>query len=682
MSDSPSGQSAEHWKQKYYDHLDHLEQKEQEWSSLETVLKRAIGRLSLAAEGHSPSLDRHIRDIRNAVKDRINRQKLDVILDDLSELLTKLEEKTTDTDRQRVALMQQLLEGLSFSGREEKNRSKLLKRLSRADDDSSAELLGELLTLIKTSLAVQDTRDEPRKAGLLDRLLKPADNGGAESVDYQHTAQCLMSLLRAFPWPAERSAEIGAITERLTQITDGQQLDRLVNDACRLAGELSWPTPVGSAASAVPDRPALDQRRTWLLDLADAVDDPASPNGRLAAMRALMREAEQMPQLDQLGQDLYRLLKLSSSELGERAEQPAPAIGAVPVQPSIQELLIRLLEQLLVPPDLVPDVDHMKSRLESETSSDNWKQLLEDVAALINSIRSRLQQEKHEFEDFLQQITGRLKELDEFLRLESNSIQDAEKQGEAFDRKLHSEVQVIRDDVVQATDLSHLKKFVESRLDVISQHIHEYRDQEKSRLVDAQHNFEQMQTKMVSLEQETQALKKVIVEKNKQAMFDVLTGIHNRFAYEKKIAEEVARWKRFGHPLSLAIWDVDYFKKVNDTFGHKAGDKVLRTIAQLLNDRIRATDFLARYGGEEFVMLLPGTKEEETLRLVNDLREKVAACGFHYHGDPVSITVSCGVSSFRDNDELEQVFERADKALYRAKRTGRNKCVIASARSD
>ena len=165
-------------------------------------------------------------------------------------------------------------------------------------------------------------------------------------------------------------------------------------------------------------------------------------------------------------------------------------------------------------------------------------------------------------------------------------------------------------------------------------------------------------------------------------MFDVLTGIPNRLAYEKKVAEEVARWKRFGHPLSVAVWDVDFFKKVNDTFGHKAGDKVLKTIAQLLNERIRETDFLARYGGEEFVMLLPGTKEEETLRLVNDLREKVASCGFHYHGDPVSITVSCGVSCFRENDNLETVFERADQALYRAKRNGRNQCVIASCLSD
>ncbi len=81
-------------------------------------------------------------------------------------------------------------------------------------------------------------------------------------------------------------------------------------------------------------------------------------------------------------------------------------------------------------------------------------------------------------------------------------------------------------------------------------------------------------------------------------------------------------------------------------------------------------------------MLLPGTRQEETLRLVNKLRLQIENCGFHYHGDAVKITVSCGVSSFNENDTLGQVFERADKALYRAKENGRNQCVVASSLSD
>ena len=248
---------------------------------------------------------------------------------------------------------------------------------------------------------------------------------------------------------------------------------------------------------------------------------------------------------------------------------------------------------------------------------------------------------------------------------------------------MNDQVQVIRNDVNQATELDTLKQVVSSRIDVISDHVKEYRDVEEKRLKDALSNVSNMQSRMISLEDEAENLRKVIVEKNKEALFDVLTEIPNRLAFEKKVVDEIARWKRFKNPLSLAIWDVDFFKKVNDTYGHKAGDKVLKTVAQVLHDRIRETDFLARYGGEEFIMLLPGTKEEETLRLVNDLRQKVADCNFSYQGEEVQITISCGVSCFRKDDTgWAQVFERADKALYQAKESGRNRCVVSSCRSD
>jgi diguanylate cyclase len=187
-----------------------------------------------------------------------------------------------------------------------------------------------------------------------------------------------------------------------------------------------------------------------------------------------------------------------------------------------------------------------------------------------------------------------------------------------------------------------------------------------------------MQSRMQALEQETRTLKHTVIEKNRQAMYDTLTAIPNRLFFEQRAAEEISRWKRFSNHLSLVVWDIDFFKKVNDTYGHKAGDKVLKTVAQLLNQRIRETDFLARYGGEEFVMLLPGTQQDECLQLVNELRQQVAECGFHYQGEAVTITVSCGISSFRDGDSLDSVFDRADRALYKAKENGRNQCMLAS----
>jgi diguanylate cyclase len=138
--------------------------------------------------------------------------------------------------------------------------------------------------------------------------------------------------------------------------------------------------------------------------------------------------------------------------------------------------------------------------------------------------------------------------------------------------------------------------------------------------------------------------------------------------------EEFARWSRFRQPLCIAAWDIDHFKRINDAYGHRAGDKVLRIVADTLAERLRETDFLARYGGEEFVMILPGTQADGAAQVIEAMRAAVAGLGFHFRGNPVSVTVSCGITPFRDGDSPDEAFERADKALYRAKQAGRNRC--------
>lgn len=135
----------------------------------------------------------------------------------------------------------------------------------------------------------------------------------------------------------------------------------------------------------------------------------------------------------------------------------------------------------------------------------------------------------------------------------------------------------------------------------------------------------------------------------------------------------MARWRRYGGELLLAVLDVDLFKGINDRFGHLAGDKVLRLIAAELARRLRKTDFIARYGGEEFVVLLPSTPLDGGQQVLEALRRAVEACPFHFRGERVTITVSIGLAAFQAEEAPEQVFERADQALYRAKREGRNR---------
>jgi diguanylate cyclase len=188
---------------------------------------------------------------------------------------------------------------------------------------------------------------------------------------------------------------------------------------------------------------------------------------------------------------------------------------------------------------------------------------------------------------------------------------------------------------------------------------------------------EQMRARVAELEAEAHRLHGQLKDEQRLSTIDALTKVANRLAYEKRMEEELQRWHRFKQPTSLAVWDVDHFKRINDTYGHRAGDRVLSAVAECLSTRIRSTDFLARYGGEEFVLILPGTKLDDAMRVVDQMRIAISSIGFHFRGTPVSITVSSGVTAFLQPDTTGSIFDRADKALYQAKERGRNRCVSA-----
>lgn len=152
-----------------------------------------------------------------------------------------------------------------------------------------------------------------------------------------------------------------------------------------------------------------------------------------------------------------------------------------------------------------------------------------------------------------------------------------------------------------------------------------------------------------------------------------MTGLPNRAAWSERLDLEVARQQRYGGQLLLAVLDVDHFKRINDSFGHLAGDRVLKIIANELRKRLRKTDFIARFGGEEFALLLPETPMDAGLRLLDSLREGIQACPFHFKGARLEVTLSAGLANFAEKDVAEDVFERADQALYRAKGAGRNR---------
>lgn len=158
---------------------------------------------------------------------------------------------------------------------------------------------------------------------------------------------------------------------------------------------------------------------------------------------------------------------------------------------------------------------------------------------------------------------------------------------------------------------------------------------------------------------------------------DHLTGATNRARLFDIAEVEIARWKRHGSPLSVILIDADHFKRINDTYGHQAGDVVLRALVDRCRDGLRATDTLARYGGEEFVVLLPGIGVEEAMATAERLRLLVAERPINCGSTDVLVTLSLGCASMGEGIEtLETLLAAADAAAYRAKRLGRNRAEI------
>jgi len=170
-------------------------------------------------------------------------------------------------------------------------------------------------------------------------------------------------------------------------------------------------------------------------------------------------------------------------------------------------------------------------------------------------------------------------------------------------------------------------------------------------------------------------LYKQAVEK---AYNDPLTGLNNRAAFDKTIEQEVDLATRHDHSLSLMMLDIDRFKQINDNYGHIVGDAVLKSFADCIMECMRSSDIVFRYGGEEFVILLRNTELVGAILLAERMRVRVEKMKFDYNNIKLNISVSIGLSEFREGDDRLTLVERADQLLYKAKENGRNQVVAES----
>jgi len=176
------------------------------------------------------------------------------------------------------------------------------------------------------------------------------------------------------------------------------------------------------------------------------------------------------------------------------------------------------------------------------------------------------------------------------------------------------------------------------------------------------------------------ALEKANKQLAKLSMTDILTGLLNRGTWENLVAAEYERYRRYGHPTSLVMFDIDYFKKVNDTYGHLAGDEVIKHTAAVTKNSLRLSDSPGRYGGEEFGIILPETDSTDAKAICERIREVIAASTVETSVGPIQYKISMGVAQLTDKPQnYMEWLQQADEALYKAKETGRNRTCVFGA---
>ncbi len=404
---------------------------------------------------------------------------------------------------------------------------------------------------------------------------------------------------------------------------------------------------------------------------------------QLTALAAANRRNAEAVELEQLAASLTMAV-IAVDDVSSTARRAAPKLDSLP--PSLAKsgrcdatcaAVAVLLERLKPGATSVAAIEALLAELAIAQSDAAVAAIVEHAADMILERSELLARERLQTAALLSEVTGRLEEVAGYLTESNNANRSHFDDTQSLSDTVMSHVRGLTDDISEATELALLQTTVSARLESVAQQVSDFRAREQSRLSEYNGRADHMRARIADLERETQELhSKLDIEKH-VARVDPLTGVANRKSFEERFALEIARRAQSGPPLAMLLWDIDSFKSINDRYGHRAGDRVLQSVAGCFTTALRSADFVARIGGEEFAVLLTGVTLEEAVTLANQVRTAVERLRFHFRGTPVRVTASCGITELHQSDASEQAFDRADGALYRAKNAGKNLCVAA-----
>ncbi|MEX5500282.1 diguanylate cyclase [Pseudomonas syringae] len=682
---------AERWKEKYLKGIEQQDKLEKRWDARLDLLRRGLVRSSLAAEGSDRAVDECMKEMREIVR----KDDMDA---GLAALIPRLEKAVLDSEQRREVRAAQISSALTALVAQlqslplPRDVRKPLKRFAKELEERASQarelplLLGELSNLQGQALTQVEKPEEGPRQGLLQRLFGSREGQGNDT----HPEAAHPEDPTSAPDTHEPDAEPqAASTHAPADIAHGEaEVDDSPATVATAATDSTPPTPVPETdtpavvtpAAATPEEPAPSVTAADIapapaesfaepapvtvepIDFADLLAPvPSVPyQQRPAPIDATVEqpyaEAEQQPETAE-GEEGYAL-----------PSSPEPSYSSVAAH--IEQTLLGLLDDLTLSEHFRPQVEDMQLRLKHGL---NWYELLpilDDMAVLMLAINNGGQQE---FGTYLKQLNERLESFQSHLQAASEDHAEDQSTARDLNDQLREQVGGLQSSVQDASDLPSLKRVLDNRLEALLGTMDHYQLKRDAREREVALRLQGLAARVASMEQEALGFRTHLEEQRQKALIDPLTGLPNRAAWGERLEQEMARWQEEKNSLLVCILDLDHFKRINDGYGHLAGDKVLKIVANVFSKRLRANDFLARFGGEEFVMLLPATPPATGLTLLDELRAAVESCPFHFKGERVTITVSIGLTAFRPGERSDTAIKRADQALYKAKENGRNR---------
>jgi diguanylate cyclase len=368
---------------------------------------------------------------------------------------------------------------------------------------------------------------------------------------------------------------------------------------------------------------------------------------------------------------------LTTTVVAVDAVSPVPTIIFPPTDTQTRSAIKSLLERLPVNDADKSTTQTLIAALATAKNDTALAAIVTRAADLIQEHSEHLARERQQAATILSEVTKRLEEMAGYLTESNHESRSRFDDTQTHSDTVMSQVRELTHEVGNATELGLLQSLVRTRLERVAKYVDEFRTREEQRLREFTGRAERMRARIENLERESTELHSRLASEKQGARRDPLTGVANRKSFDERFAQEIASTPRADRPVAMLLWDIDNFKFINDSYGHRAGDRVLQSVAACFMAAVRGADFVARIGGEEFVVLLSGPSLMDAMQIANQVRSAVEALRFHFRGTPVRITVSCGVTELQEHDTADAAFDRADLALYRAKHGGKNLCVAA-----